>query len=66
MVMTCALGTITPPFGNVIYLIAPMMKMRVADYIRELIPFIVVMIIDILIVVFIPGIATWLPNLLYG
>ena len=66
MVMTCALGTITPPFGNVIYLIAPRMKMRVADYVKELIPFILVMIADIVIVVLFPSIATWLPNLLYG
>lgn len=66
MVMCCAVGAITPPFGAIIYLVAPMMKMKVSDFIRELMPFIVVIVIDILLVVFIPQIATFLPNLIYG
>lgn len=66
MVMCCAVGAITPPFGAIIYLVAPMMRMRVSDFIKELIPFIVVLILDILIVVLIPQIATFLPNLIYG
>ena len=66
MVMCCAIGAITPPFGAIIYLVAPMMKMRVSDFIKELVPFIVVLVIDVLMVVFIPQIATLLPNLIYG
>lgn len=66
MVMCCAVGAITPPFGAIIYLVAPMMKMKVSDFIKELMPFIIVIVIDILIVVFIPQIATFLPNLIYG
>jgi len=66
MVLCCAVGAITPPFGAIIYLVAPMMKMRVSDFLKELWPFIGVLVIDIFIVVFIPGIATWIPNMLYG
>ena len=66
MVMCCALGAITPPFGVIIYMIAPVLRMRVAEFIKELIPFIIVLILCILTVVFIPGLATFLPNLLYG
>ncbi len=66
MVMCCAVGAITPPFGAIIYLVAPMMRMRVSDFIKELVPFIIVLIVDILIVVFIPQLATFLPNLIYG
>lgn len=66
MVLCCAVGAITPPFGAIIYLVAPMMKMKVSDFIKELMPFIIVIVIDILIVVFIPQIATFLPNLIYG
>ncbi len=39
LVVNCAIGAITPPFGVVIYLVAPMLKMRVDDFIKELIPF---------------------------
>lgn len=66
MVMCCAVGAITPPFGAIIYLVAPMMRMRVSDFIHELVPFIAVLVIDIFIVVFIPQLATFLPNLIYG
>lgn len=66
MVMCCALGAITPPFGAVIYLVAPMLRMRISDFIKELIPFIGVMIIVVLLCVFIPQLVTFLPDLLYG
>lgn len=66
MVMCCALGAITPPFGVIIYLVAPMLRMKVSDFIKELVPFIGVLILCILLIVFIPEIATFLPNLLYG
>ncbi len=66
MVMCCAIGAITPPFGVIIYLVAPMMKMKVSAFIKELIPFILVLIACVIIVVFIPQIATFLPNLIYG
>lgn len=66
MVMCCAIGAITPPFGVIIYLIAPMMRMRVSDFIKELMPFICVLILCVIIVVFVPQIATFLPNLIYG
>jgi len=66
MVMCCAIGAITPPFGAIIYLIAPMMRMRVSEFIKELMPFIGVLVLCVIIVVFIPPIATFLPNLIYG
>lgn len=66
LVVNCAIGAITPPFGVVIYLIAPMMKMRVDDFIRELMPFIGVLVAVLLLLVFFPGLCTWIPNLIYG
>lgn len=66
LVVNCAIGAITPPFGVVIYLIAPMMKMKVNDFIKELMPFIGVLIAVLLLMVLFPPIVTWLPNLIYG
>ena len=43
-----------------------MMRMRVSDFIKELMPFICVLILCVIIVVFVPQIATFLPNLIYG
>lgn len=66
MVCCCALGAITPPFGAVIYLVAPMLRMRISDFIKELLPFIGVLVAVILLLVFFPQLVTFLPNLLYG
>lgn len=66
MVMCCAIGAITPPFGVVIYLIAPMLRIKVSDFIKELMPFIAVLILCVIIVVFVPELSTFIPNLLYG
>lgn len=66
LVVNCAIGAITPPFGVVIYLVAPMLKMRVDDFIKELIPFIAVLIGILLIMVFNPRLCTFIPNLIYG
>lgn len=60
LVVNCAIGAITPPFGVVIYLVAPMLKMRVDDFIKELIPFIAVLIGILLIMVFSPGLCTFM------
>ena len=52
--------------GAVIYLISPLLRMRVSDFIKELLPFIGVTIAVILVMVFLPGVVTLIPNLLYG
>ena len=65
MVLCCALGAITPPFGAVIYLVSPLLRMRVTDFIKELLPFIGVTILVILIMVFMPQVVTFIPNLIY-
>lgn len=66
LVVNCAIGAITPPFGVIIYLVAPMMKMKVDEFIKELIPFIGVLIFILLLMVFIPQLSTFIPNLIYG
>ncbi len=66
LVLNCAIGAITPPFGAVIYLIAPLLKMPVATFIKELMPFIILLILCLLAVVLFPPLATFIPNLIYG
>ena len=66
LVVNCAIGAITPPFGAVIYLVAPMLKMRVDDFIKELLPFIAILVALLFVMVLFPEIVTWLPNLIYG
>ena len=65
VVMNICIGAITPPFGVIIYLVAPLLKMRVAEFIKELWPFIGVLIAALAIVTYLPDVFMWLPRLVY-
>jgi len=66
MVMLCSLGAITPPFGVIIYLVAPLMKIKVQDFIKEEMLFIGQLLLCVFATAFIPALTLWIPNLLFG
>ena len=66
MVMLCSLGAITPPFGVIIYLVAPLMKIKVQDFIKEELLFIGQLLLCVFATAFIPALTLWIPNLLFG
>ena len=66
MVMLCSLGAITPPFGVIIYLVAPLMKIKVQDFIKEELLFIGQLLICVFATAFIPALTLLIPNLLFG
>ena len=62
------MGFLTPPFGfNLFYLraVAPP-DINTMDIYRSIIPFVMLQAIGLVLVIFIPEIATWLPNRLLG
>ena len=61
--LTCQ---ITPPVGNLIYVAAGIQKTPVKKVLKPILPFCLVMEVVILLMVFIPGLSTWIPNLIYG
>lgn len=60
---TC-IGLITPPMGLNLFMSASIGNRPVHGVIKELIPFLVSLIIGLVIVIFVPAISTWLPSLL--
>ena len=67
--VTClniGLGAITPPFGTYLFLTVGTLKMKTSDLVREIIPFVLVSVLVLLIVTYIPWLATFIPKLLYG
>ena len=65
MVFNLMIGTLTPPFGMMLYVTAGVGKVPVSDAIRELIPFYIVLIIILLIITYIPNIVLFLPNMMF-
>jgi tripartite ATP-independent transporter DctM subunit len=60
-----ALGSITPPIGMSCIIVAMAAKTDVMDVYRGITPFFLVQLAMVVLIIFVPSIATWLPNLLY-
>lgn len=65
-VLATLLGLITPPVGFLTYLTAAQAEARVHHVVRELVPFMVALVLLLAALVVFPGLTLWLPNLLIG
>jgi len=67
LVMVVEISLITPPIGlNVFVLKAMLPDVSLRTIFRGIVPFFAADIVRLALVVFIPGLALWLPNLIYG
>lgn len=65
-VLLAEIGLVTPPFGlNLFTIHGVLPKFSVMFIARSTLPFLVVMILMVWILIFFPGLAMWLPKLLY-
>jgi TRAP-type transport system large permease protein len=60
------MGVLTPPFGIAMYVVNGILGSRLEDYLRESIPFIIVVLITVFIYLAFPGLILAVPRLLYG
>ena len=66
--ITTQIAYMTPPFGYNLFLMRAMAppEISMGDIYRSIVPFVAVMILALAIVMAVPEIALWLPNLVYG
>ncbi|GEN81901.1 hypothetical protein SLU01_02130 [Sporosarcina luteola] len=64
IVVNLAIGLVTPPVGLNLFVAAQISGISFAKLSRAVLPFIVILIIDILIISYIPAISLWLPAFL--
>lgn len=64
-IFTMAIGGVTPPMGTLIFVTCGVTKCKIKDFIKEAIPFYIVLFICMLLVAFFPFISTGLVNLIY-
>lgn len=62
VVMNLSVGVITPPVGNVLFVGSKVAGLRIEPVIAKLWPFLVGIILTLLIVVFVPQVSLWLPQ----
>ena len=64
MIVNLAVGMCTPPLGVNLFVACQIADIRVDEIIPAIMPFLLILILDILIISYVPAIVTWLPGLL--
>jgi tripartite ATP-independent transporter DctM subunit len=65
-IIAATIGNFTPPVGAAMYAVCSILKCRIGDYTRESIPLFVAVGIVTLMLIFIPQLVLFLPNLIFG
>ncbi len=63
-VLNIMIGTITPPVGTIMYVVCALSKTSIAEFAKEVWPFVIALVIALLIVTYVPILSLWLPNLI--
>lgn len=63
MVLNLMIGLLTPPFGMVLFVISKVGNINLFQLVKEVLPFILILLVVLLIVTFFPDLVLWLPNL---
>ena len=64
MIINLSIGQITPPIGMNLFVSANICEVKLEGVIKNVIPFIIVLVFDLFLFTYVPGIVTFLPNLL--
>ena len=64
MVMNLAVGTITPPVGNVLFVGCSLAKLKIEQVMKDLVPMFAAIMVALLMVTYIPALSEWLPTVL--
>jgi tripartite ATP-independent transporter DctM subunit len=61
MIISLMIGLLSPPVGTVLFVLSSTQRVPVGEVFRGVLPFIVPLILVCVLIIFFPGIATWLP-----
>jgi tripartite ATP-independent transporter DctM subunit len=62
-VLNLMIGLITPPFGMLLFLMSGLTKLPMAEILKELVPYIAILIVCLFIITLVPQLVLFLPNL---
>jgi tripartite ATP-independent transporter DctM subunit len=65
-VIAATIGNFTPPVGAALFAVCQILKCPVGEYTRESMPFLFAVSAVTLLLIFVPAIVLWVPNLIFG
>jgi TRAP-type C4-dicarboxylate transport system permease large subunit len=60
------MGLLTPPVGISMYAVCTILECPTSAYLREMAPFLLTVILELALLVFLPDVVLFLPRLLFG
>ena len=64
VIVNCMIGLITPPYGILLFVVATITRIPLGEIIREIWPFLGVLVAALLLLILFPGLTLWLPRLM--
>jgi TRAP-type transport system large permease protein len=61
-IICISIGTMTPPLGTIMFATCSITGTKIEEFIKESIPFLIILIVAALLIAFIPSISLWLPT----
>jgi C4-dicarboxylate transporter DctM subunit len=66
LIANLGIGYVTPPVGTCLYVACGISKQPLAEVIKPLAPYLIVMVIMLMLITYVPWISLVIPNLVYG
>ncbi len=64
MIVNIMIGGVTPPFGTMMFTTCSITNLPIMEFVKEIMPFILALLVALIIVTYIPSLVMFLPNLL--
>lgn len=65
-IFNMAIGSLTPPMGNLMFVTCGVTKCPTEEFLKDSVIFYVLIFAMLMVMSYVPFVCTWLPNLLYG
>jgi tripartite ATP-independent transporter DctM subunit len=66
MATVVTLGVMTPPVGSALYTVCGIINCPPEEYTKASLPFLAAVMVELAILVFLPGLVLWIPNMIFG
>lgn len=66
MVINLLIGTLTPPFGVLLFVMTEVARVNYRALLRATMPFYLPLFLFLMVVTYLPALSLWLPNLVFG
>ncbi|MDR2471439.1 MAG: TRAP transporter large permease [Treponema sp.] len=66
MATVVTLGVMTPPIGSALYTVCGIIDCPPEEYAKHSLPFMAAVLLELAILVYLPGLVLWIPNMVFG